>query len=84
MLYVPFDHWREDYLTDLLQHYHCLRRSDGLHRLGSRGQRLDFRVMARNNLCGDRTVCQSHNSVHTISAAVSLELGVWILMRRRL
>lgn len=84
MLYVPFDHWREDYLADLVQRYHCLRRSDGLNHPGSRGQRLNFRLMAWNNLYGDRTVCQSHNSVHTIPTAEALELEVWIFLRRRL
>lgn len=54
----------------------CLRRSNGLHCPGSRRIRLDVRLMAPNNLYGDRTMCQSHNSVHTIPATVSVELGV--------
>ena len=31
--------------------------------------------MAPNSLYGDRTVCQSHNSVRTVPATVSVELG---------
>ena len=84
MLCVPFDHWREEYLTDLAQRCHCLRRSTGLHRPGSRGDRLDVRLMAPNDLYGNRTVCQSHNSVYTLPAAVSVELGVWNAMGGRL
>lgn len=76
VLYVPFDRWREEYLTNLAQRCRCLRRSNGLHCPGSRRIRLDVRLMAPNNLYGDRTMCQSHNSVHTIPATVSVELGV--------
>ena len=69
-------------LTDLAQGRHCLRLSNGLHRPGSGQDRLDLRLMAPNNLYGDCTVCQSHNSMHTILAAISVELGIWNAMGR--
>ena len=56
VLYVPLDHWCEEYLTNLVQRCRCLCRSNGLHSPGNRRERLDIRLMAFSNLYGDCTV----------------------------
>ena len=84
VLYAPFDRWCEEHLTDPIQRDHCMYCPNGLRCPGSRRERLDIRLMAPDNLYGDRAVSQSYDGVHTIPPTVSVELGVWIAMERRL